>query len=38
MKLARFVIDGHVHSQRHAAGPELKKKLGEKAAVKKAEI
>jgi predicted TIM-barrel fold metal-dependent hydrolase len=29
MKLGRFVIDGHVHSQRHAAGEELKKKLSE---------
>jgi predicted TIM-barrel fold metal-dependent hydrolase len=27
MKMGRFVIDGHVHSQRHAAGDELKKKL-----------
>jgi predicted TIM-barrel fold metal-dependent hydrolase len=25
MKMGRFVIDGHVHSQRHAAGDELKK-------------
>ncbi|HUT73110.1 MAG TPA: amidohydrolase family protein [Desulfatiglandales bacterium] len=25
MKLGRFVIDTHVHAQRHAAGPELKK-------------
>jgi predicted TIM-barrel fold metal-dependent hydrolase len=32
MKMGRFVIDGHVHSQRHAAGPELRKKLGEKMA------
>lgn len=30
MKLARFVIDGHVHSQRHAAGPDLKKKLSDR--------
>ncbi len=29
MKLGRFVIDGHVHSQRHAAGDALKKKLAE---------
>lgn len=29
MKLARFVIDSHVHAQRHAAGPELKKTAGE---------
>lgn len=27
MKMGRFVIDGHVHSQRHAAGPELKKRF-----------
>jgi predicted TIM-barrel fold metal-dependent hydrolase len=27
MKLGRFIIDGHVHAQRHAAGPELKKEL-----------
>jgi predicted TIM-barrel fold metal-dependent hydrolase len=26
MKLARFIIDTHVHAQRHAAGPEFKKK------------
>lgn len=26
MKMARFVIDTHVHAQRHAAGPELRKK------------
>ena len=25
MKLGRFVIDTHVHAQRHAAGPEFKK-------------
>jgi len=25
MKLGRFVIDTHVHVQRHAAGPEFKK-------------
>ena len=25
MKVARFVIDTHVHAQRHAAGPEFKK-------------
>ncbi|RJR46402.1 MAG: hypothetical protein C4576_10990 [Desulfobacteraceae bacterium] len=25
MKIARFVIDTHVHAQRHAAGPEFKK-------------
>jgi predicted TIM-barrel fold metal-dependent hydrolase len=25
MKLARFIIDTHVHAQRHAAGPEFKK-------------
>jgi len=25
MKLGRFIIDTHVHAQRHAAGPELKK-------------
>jgi len=25
MKLARFIIDTHVHAQRHVAGPELKK-------------
>ena len=24
MKMARFVIDSHVHAQRHAAGPEFK--------------
>jgi predicted TIM-barrel fold metal-dependent hydrolase len=29
MKMGRFVIDAHVHSQRHAAGSELKKKLAE---------
>lgn len=30
MKLGRFVIDTHVHVQRHAAGPEFKKlKLGD---------
>ena len=29
MKLARFIIDTHVHPQRHAAGPELKKLGGE---------
>ena len=27
MKLGRFVIDGHVHSQRHAAGDQLKERL-----------
>jgi len=26
MKIARFVIDTHVHAQRHAAGPEFKKR------------
>ncbi|MFH1490727.1 MAG: hypothetical protein ABII06_17605, partial [Pseudomonadota bacterium] len=26
MKIARFVIDTHVHAQRHAAGPDFKKK------------
>ncbi len=26
MKLGRFIIDTHVHVQRHAAGPEFKKK------------
>ncbi len=26
MKLARFVVDSHVHAQRHAAGPEFKKR------------
>jgi predicted TIM-barrel fold metal-dependent hydrolase len=26
MKLARFIIDTHVHAQRHAAGPEFKKR------------
>ncbi len=26
MKLGRFIIDTHVHAQRHAAGPEFKKK------------
>lgn len=25
MKLGRFIVDTHVHAQRHAAGPELKK-------------
>jgi predicted TIM-barrel fold metal-dependent hydrolase len=25
MKMARFIIDTHVHAQRHAAGPEFKK-------------
>ena len=25
MKIARFIIDSHVHVQRHAAGPEFKK-------------
>lgn len=25
MKLGRFIIDTHVHAQRHAAGPEFKK-------------
>ncbi|RLB28937.1 MAG: hypothetical protein DRH11_16620 [Deltaproteobacteria bacterium] len=25
MKLARFIIDTHVHAQRHAAGPEFRK-------------
>lgn len=25
MKLGRFIIDTHVHAQRHAAGPELRK-------------
>ncbi len=35
MKMGRFVVDGHVHSQRHAAGPELKKRLGEKSGGKK---
>jgi predicted TIM-barrel fold metal-dependent hydrolase len=29
MKLGRFVVDGHVHSQRHAAGDQLRKKLSE---------
>lgn len=29
MKAGRFVVDCHVHSQRHAAGDELKKKLAE---------
>jgi hypothetical protein len=28
MKLGRFIIDTHVHAQRHAAGPELKKVAG----------
>jgi len=28
MKLGRFVVDTHVHAQRHAAGPELKKLTG----------
>jgi predicted TIM-barrel fold metal-dependent hydrolase len=28
MKLGRFVVDTHVHSQRTAAGPELRKTLG----------
>ena len=35
MKMGRFIIDGHVHSQRHAAGPELRKKLAEEAKGKK---
>jgi len=26
MKMGRFVVDTHVHSQRTAAGPELRKK------------
>ncbi|MFH1490588.1 MAG: amidohydrolase family protein [Pseudomonadota bacterium] len=26
MKLGRFIIDTHVHAQRHAAGPEFKKR------------
>jgi predicted TIM-barrel fold metal-dependent hydrolase len=28
MKLGRFIIDTHVHVQRHAAGPELLKRMG----------
>ncbi len=35
MKMGRFVVDAHVHSQRHAAGPELKKRLAEKSGGKK---
>ncbi|PKN67909.1 MAG: hypothetical protein CVU57_01460 [Deltaproteobacteria bacterium HGW-Deltaproteobacteria-15] len=35
MKMGRFVVDGHVHSQRHAAGPELKKRLADKSAGRK---
>ena len=35
MKLGRFIIDTHVHSQRHAAGPEFKKKgLGDPKKIK----
>ncbi len=26
MKLGRFIVDTHVHAQRHAAGPELRRK------------
>ena len=29
MKLGRFIIDTHVHAQRHAAGPELRKRMKE---------
>jgi hypothetical protein len=28
MKLGRFLVDTHVHSQRTAAGPELRKATG----------
>ena len=28
MKMGRFVVDTHVHSQRTAAGPELRKRAG----------
>jgi predicted TIM-barrel fold metal-dependent hydrolase len=35
MKMGRFIVDGHVHSQRHAAGPDLKKKLAEDPKKKK---
>ena len=28
MKLGRFIVDTHVHSQRSAAGPELRKTIG----------
>jgi len=35
MKLGRFIIDTHVHAQRHAAGPELKKEGGDRQSQKK---
>ncbi len=35
MKLGRFIIDTHVHAQRHAAGPELRKEGGGRQSQKK---
>ena len=34
MKLGRFVVDTHVHSQRTAAGPELRKAMGAQSSKK----
>jgi len=30
VKLGHYIIDTHVHAQRHAADPEFRKKLSEK--------
>ena len=38
MKMGRFIIDTHVHVQRHAAGPELAKSRGEEQKKSKEKI